>query len=222
MMRFLLAGGLVLMGSVFLGGCVPAPVAKDYADFRAADPHSILVLPPINNAVDVDAPSLYLSTISRSVGERGYYVFPVNMVQSVLAEDGLSDANLVHQAPPEVLAGMFGADSVLYVTIQRWDAQYIVLNTSVTVAFDYSLRSGTTGDELWADSATRVFQSNSNNSNGGLGGLLADVIVAAIEKASPSYVPMAKQANAAATSAPGQGLPAGKYHPMYGKDQDKF
>ena len=217
---FLLPAGLLL--TILLSGCVANTMQDyDYTQFRAEDPHSILIIPPVNNAIDVDAPAFYLSTIARPVGERGYYVFPVSMVKTLLDQDGLSDANLVHDADPTVLANMFGADSVLYVTIQRWDAQYIVVNTQVTVQFDYTLRSGSTGDVLWNESATRVYSSDSGNA-GGLAGLIADAIVAAVAKAAPSYVPLAKQANAQATTQARRGVPAGKYHPMHGKDGELF
>ncbi len=208
--------------SSVLVGCATVNEPKDYSAFREEDPVSILIVPPINNAVDVDAAAFYLSTISRPVGERGYYVFPVHMVKTLLEQDGMSDANLLHSADPELVADLFGADAILYVTIQRWDAQYVVFSTQVTVQFDYELRSGKTGETLWTQSATRVFSSDSGNSQGGLAGLLADAIVAAVEKASPNYVPLAKQANAAATATPQQGVPAGKYHPKYGQDGALF
>jgi hypothetical protein len=204
-----------------MSGCASKPVTHyNYSAFREADPHSILVVPPINNAVDVDAPAFYLSTISRPVGERGYYIFPVAMTKGLLEEEGLSDANLVHQADPRVLAEMFGADSILYVTIQRWDAQYLVVSTQVTVEFDYLLRDGKTGDELWSGKQNRVYSSDSGG--GGLAGLIADAIVAAVEKANPRYVPLAKQANMEATGKAHYGVPAGKYHPKYGLDGELF
>lgn len=217
-----ISGFILLATLLFTSGCVTPPVQKDYSVFRAADPHSILIVPPINNAIDVDATAFYLATISRPVGERGYYVFPVHMVQTMLENEGLSDANLVHSSDPRVLANMFGADAILYVTIQRWDAKYVVFNTSVTVQFDYMLKDGKTGGELWSDSRTRVFSSSDQNSQGGLAGLIADAIIAAVEKAAPSYVPLAKQANGQAVTTAGQGVPAGKYHPMYGKDGELF
>ena len=72
--------------------------------------------------VDVTAPDYFLSTVPIPLAERGYYVFPVNLVKRVLEDDGLSDAVLVHSADPKRLAALFGADAVLYVTIERWDA----------------------------------------------------------------------------------------------------
>ena len=202
-------------------GCATAPSDYNYSVFREADPHSILVVPPINNAVEVDAQAFYLATISRPVGERGYYVFPIGMVKGLLEEEGLADANLVHEGDPRILAEMFGADAVLYVTIQQWDAKYIVFATSVTVQIDYVLRDGRTGEELWSTSNTKVYSSNSGW-GGGIAGLIADAIVAAVEKASPRYVPLARQANYDATTKAHQGVPAGKYHPKYGKDGELY
>ncbi|OLE47786.1 MAG: hypothetical protein AUG46_05330 [Acidobacteria bacterium 13_1_20CM_3_58_11] len=107
------------------------------------------VVPVINRSVDVNAPDYFLATIAVPLAERGYYVFPVNMVKSVLADDGLSDANLVHAGDPHRLGELFGADAVMYISIERWDAKYAVLATSVTVELTYNLKSTHTGQELW-------------------------------------------------------------------------
>ncbi|MBP9855619.1 MAG: DUF799 family lipoprotein, partial [Candidatus Omnitrophica bacterium] len=104
---------------ILTSGCSTIP-KKDYTAFESAQLRSILVIPVVNKSVDVDAPDYFLSTIAIPVAEQGYYVFPVNMIKRVLEDDGLSDANLVHDAPVEKLAALFGADAVLYVTIKRW------------------------------------------------------------------------------------------------------
>jgi hypothetical protein len=164
-----------------------------------------------------DAPAYFLSTVPVPVAERGYYVFPVNLVKRVLEDDGLADAALVHAADPIRLAGLFGADSVLYIAIQRWEAKYIVLSTTVTVELEYLLKDGRTGDTLWVDKKRMVYQPQAQGS-GGLGALLAQVVVSAIEKAAPSYMPLARQANLQAMAYPGPGFPAGPYAPSYRKD----
>src|SRR5215471_18166835 len=95
-----------------LGGCVTAPPKANFTQFRTENPHSILVVPAINKSVDVNAPDYFLATISEPLAERGYYVFPVNMVRSVLADDGLNDANLVHSGDPKRLGELFVADAI--------------------------------------------------------------------------------------------------------------
>jgi hypothetical protein len=216
---------LLAAGTAFLSGCATLPEEKgyDYSAFRSADPRSILIVPVVNNSVDVDASDYFLSAISQPVAERGYYVFPVNMVKRVMEEDGLSDANMVHNADPTRLAELFGADSVLYVSIERWDAQYALLVTTVTVEFSYVLKDGYTGAELWSTDQTFVYQSET----GGSGNILADLVVAAVDaaitKAAPNYMPLARQANAHAVLETRHGLPAGPYRPEeYGLDMDRF
>lgn len=207
--------------AVLMIGCATTP-PKDYSKFREADPKSILIVPAVNRSVDVDAPDYFLSTIVLPVAERGYYVFPVNLVKRLLEDDALSDANLVHDADPTRLGEIFGADAILYVTIERWDARYVVLSTTVTVEFDYILKSGVTGDELWRTRYRMVYQPSGGSSGDPLANLIAEAVVAAIVKAKPNYIPLTQQANRAAVSLPHIGLPAGPYREQYRNDTDQF
>lgn len=211
--RRLLAAALGL-----LTAACATPPRKDFSVFLAASPRSILVVPVLNNTVDVTAADAFLSTIPVPVAERGYYVFPVNLVKRVLEDDGLSDAGLVHAADPVRLAALFGADAVLYVTIQRWDARYMILSTSVTVQFTYAIKDGRDGQTLWSEARTAEYHSDSGGGGGGAGGLIVAIVAAAITKAAPSYVPLAQQANAQALGPYGAGFPVGPYRSEYGKD----
>jgi len=205
---------------MLLAGCASAPPKPNYGAFRAENPRSILVVPVINRSVDVNAPDYFLATITRPLAERGYYVFPVNMVRSVLADDGLSDANLVHSGDPRRLGELFGTDAIMYISIERWDARYVVLSTTVTVELTYRLKSARSGQELWTNHQTVVYQPRGGGS--GLGALVADAVAAAITKAAPNYIPLARQANAGAINLKRTGLPAGPHDSMYLKDSDNY
>ena len=200
-------------------GCAAAPPKKDYTAFRAANPRSILVIPVVNNTTNVEAPGLFLSTLPIPVVERGYYVFPMNMVKRVLEDEGLADPNLVHMADTGRLCNLFGADAVLYVSIEAWTAQYLVISTQVTVEFDYVMKDGKTGDTIWKEHK-RVVYAPQQQSGGGspLASLVAAAVQAAITKAAPNYMPLAQQANAEVINTPGVGLPAGPHNKEYGKD----
>jgi hypothetical protein len=202
--------GFVLLAT----GCV-AP-RKDYTKFIAANPRSILAIPVLNNSVNVDAPDYFLSTLPVPLAERGYYVFPVNLVKRLLEDDGLADAGLVHRADPGRLAALFGADAVLYVTIQKWEATWVLVTTNVTVEFDYVLKEGKTGEILWKDHETMTYSSGDSG-----GGLIGAIITAAVAKAAPDYMPLARQANAQAFVYPGPGIPAGPHRPEYKLDYPK-
>lgn len=206
-----------------VSGCATQMQKKsDYTALRTEAPRSILVVPVINRSVEVNAPDYFLSTISRPLAERGYYVFPVHLVKRMMEDDGLGDANMVHVGNTQKLGQMFGADAVMYVTIERWDAQYVVFSTAVTVELKYVLKSAASGNTLWQNSQKLVYQPQNNNSGGGLAGLIAQAVVAAIAKATPNYVPLAQQANMQAIHTKGSGLPAGPYIDLYQKDQADF
>ena len=202
---------LILIGFIVLiSGCVTVP-KKDYTAFYAAAPRSVLIVPVVNRSVNVDAPNYFLSSITIPVAEQGYYIFPVNMVKRVLEDNGLSDADMVHNAPTEKLASIFGADAVLYITINRWDARYLLISTTITVDLTYVLKDGKTGETLWLDTRHVQYTPSGSSSGNPLADLVADMVIAAIEKAAPNYLPLAKQANAEAFKYPGPGIPPGPY-----------
>ena len=114
----LIAAAAALAGCAALSACVTAPTPKSYRALRAANPRSVLVVPALNSTVNVDAADYFVSTISRPVAERGYYVFPAHMVKRLLDDEGLSDAGLVHQADASQFVALFGCDTVMFVEIQ--------------------------------------------------------------------------------------------------------
>jgi len=201
---------VLLTASLMFSGCVPPPPPKDYAAFDRERPRSILIVPVTNRSTEVDAPDGLLVTLPVPVAERGFYVFPTHMVRRTMEDDGLGDADLVQRADPVRLAELFGADAVLYATIQEWNAQYVLLSTQTTVAIDYVLKSGKTGETLWSDSQRQVLQVGSQGTDAA--SLIAGAIVAAIERAAPTYLPLARQASHEAVSTDGRGIPFGPYY----------
>ena len=175
---------------IALTGCVTQPVKKDMSAFIAAAPRSILIVPVINKSLDVDASNYVLSTLPVPVAEKGYYVFPVNTTKFVLEQEGFYEGDRIHNEPPAVLAKLFDADAILYVTINRWDAKYVVISTAVTVEFEYRMVSKD-GTEIWREKKTMVYSPEQNNS----GGLLGMLMSAAIARAAPNYMPLTQQAN---------------------------
>lgn len=203
------AAAAFLAAGLALPACQPER-QQDYASLGERPPRSILVVPVVNTSTAVNAPDGLLVTLAQPIVERGYYVFPTHMVRRTMEDDGLGDADLVHRADTVTLARLFGADAVLYAVIQDWSAKYIVLSTQTTVAVDYTLKSGVTGETLWTNHQRHAFTAGPQG--GGLGGLIAGAVAAAIERASPSYLPLASQASKAAVAGPGRGLPPGPYY----------
>jgi hypothetical protein len=201
---------LCLLMSWLLAACVHAP-PKDLSRFNEAKPSSILVVPVVNESAEVTAPDFFLSTVSMPLAERGYYVFPVNLVKRVLEDEGLSDATLVSSAPAGKICKLFGADSVLYVKIKEWNAQYKVLSTSVNVRLNYVIKDCKSGDTLWRHEQAMLYTPQNINTGNLIGDLVVMAVSAAMTKASPNYVPLARQANALAFYHVGAGIPLGPY-----------
>jgi len=203
----------LLLALFLLSGCVQQPVKQDMSAFTAAAPRSILVVPTINKSLDVDAPNYLLSTLPVPLAEKGYYVFPVNTTKYVLEQEGMYEADRIHNEPTESLAKLFGADAVLYVQINRWDAQYLLIAATVTVDFDYRLDSKD-GTESWKEHKTMQYSpQNNNNSGSALAALIGAVISAAMTRIAPNYLPLTRQANQQVFVLGPNALPDGPYRP---------
>ncbi|WP_321391943.1 DUF799 domain-containing protein [Emcibacter sp.] len=214
--NFIMAAAALLMAA-----CVSAPEYKDYSSFREADPHSILIVPVINHSEETEAADLFLTTVAVPLAERGYYVFPTNMIKGMMERDGLADPYLVHNADTTRLAELFGADSVVYIEILDWTSKYNVLSSGIKVHFLYTIKDGHSGKLLWQDE--QVFLHNNSSSSGNiLADLIATAVVAAVDNARSDYTPVAHSANAQALLLEGRGIPNGPYSKNYNKDLKQF
>jgi hypothetical protein len=210
--------GRVARAALALGplalGCASEPESYDYSTYVAHLPRSILVLPPLDLSLEVEAPYRWLSTITYPLAERGYYVFPVALVDLYMKENGLPTPHEMHDVPLAKLAEIFGCDAVLYVTITEWGTSYRVISSDTTVAFDARLVDAATGLELWSGSGQAVESSSSGSSD--IFSMLAGAVTQQILSttiADPS-TGLARQANARMIWTEGQGLLPGPYLPV--------
>lgn len=209
-----------LLITILLAGCAHVKDAKkDYSAFYAHRPRSIVVVPALNNTTEISAPVVFMSTISAPLAERGYYVFPVYLTDVLLKDLGLSEAGHIHQLPPSRFADLFGADAVLFVTIEDWSTKYILLSSAVVVHMKYELKDTRTGMSLWQQEQAAM--RSSGGGGGGVAGLIVMAIDAAITALAVDYEPLAREANQLVFLPP-KGLPAGPYHPEFQTDQAKF
>ena len=166
-----LAPILALLAMVALGAC-SSPEPYDYSALLAAKPRSILVLPPINNSLEVDASYACLSTVSVPLAERGYYVFPVALVDEMMKENGLPTPVEMHGVAPQKLREIIGADAALYLNVNQWGTSYQVLNSVTRVVVTAQLVDLRTGQVLW--------QGARSMSKGSHGGGLVESMVGAL------------------------------------------
>jgi hypothetical protein len=200
---------------VLLSGCVTPP-SFDYSSFRNHRPRSILVLPPLNQTTDVNAPYTYLSTITQPLAECGYYVFPVAVVDAYMKENGLPSPEEMHGVALAKIRDIIGADAVLYVTIEEWGQKYIVVQSVTTLKTKAKLIDTTSGSVIW-----QGMQAVSRGSGSG-GDPIAMLIAAALTQIINSMVDsnhdLARVANHGMIYDANQGFLAGPYLPPQQSD----
>lgn len=204
----ILASSLIIVAA--LSGCATQPY--DLTEFNKAPPRSILIVPIVNRSLDVDASNYVLSTLTVPLAELGYYVFPVNTVKIVLEQEGLYEPELVRKMDTAQLASLFGADAVLYITINRWDARYVILSTTVTVEFDYQM-SRKDGTRIWHANKRMQYSPQQQQQGHPLAVLVGAMVSAAITRAAPNYLPLTQQANNQVFVLEHTRLPPGPYTP---------
>jgi hypothetical protein len=202
----------LVTGLLFLLPACKAPTAvKDYERFYASAPYTIVVLMPENSSVDAEAPRFFLSTITRPLVDRGYYVVPVEVVADMMAAEGLAEGGALREVNPKKFREYFGADAILYISIKEWSTSYIVLASSVTVSMDYRLVHTDSGDVLWEESARHV--RSSGNGGSGVVGLIGMLVEAIVTATTTSYVDLAREANLEGLKS----LPPGPYHTEFAR-----
>jgi len=210
---------LFLIGllGILMSGCVSQAPKRDlYATMYQDLPKSVLVLPAINHSTAADAPNLYASTVAQPLANAGYYVMSTEITQRFLQNEGLVDGEQLLSVPVQKFQQIFGADAVLYVTIEKWDTNYFIIGGNVTVGISYVLKSTKTGNVLWTY-ANQIVMDTSGDSNNG-GGLLGALIATAITTSTQDYVPIARNINYMALGT----IPFGSYHKDHGKDHDQL
>lgn len=183
----------ILISLAVLAGCASAPPPPIPPEMPEA-PVSILILPPVNNTTSAEAKEYYATAVEEILANRGYYVFPYRVTTDVLAMHGVYYTERLDLNDLSKFKEFFGADAVLISTIQSWNKSYAVLVATLTVAFDFEIRSTTTNQVLFSDSKAVTVNLTAQNNSGGLGGLLAQAIVTSIAAASTDYWPYARQA----------------------------
>lgn len=183
-----------------------------YGDLK---PRTLVVVPAINNTTAADASDYLNVTITQPIADAGYYVLPLPIVSAVFQREGIVDGAQIEGFPPQLFKSNFGADAVLFITINNWDRNYYVIGGNVTVGLDYVLSSTESGEVLWSYSGQVVMDTSGSSSSGNpLADLIANTIVTAINTAATRYVNVASMVHGQVLTT----LPLGNYHPKSGTD----
>lgn len=208
---------LLLVAALALGACT-SPEPYDYAAFRDHMPVSILVLPPLDSTMEVEATYAYLSTVTRPLAERGYYVFPVGVVDRMMKENGLPGPGEMHTVSLSKLQEIFDPDAVLYLELTDWGTAYRVLDSSTEVTVAGRLIHMDSGMQIWEGEETAV-QSSSAGANSLTDMLVGAVVNQVFTSFSDPSEDVARQANQGLFHSGHDGLLVGPYHPEFGEEE---
>ena len=207
----------IVVAGYLISSCSGLPIqtkADAYpAMYDDRKPLSVLVIPAINNSTAAEATDFFNVTITEPLSNVGYYTMPVEIVKDIFQKEGIVDSTMIKGLPTSIFKKNFGADAVLFVTINKWDKQYVVLAGNVSVSMDYVMLSTETSEVIWSYSATQSIDTTAESS----GFIMLDILSTAITTATTDYVPIAKQVNYQAFTA----LPHGGYSDLHGLDQEQ-
>ncbi len=168
---------LILVSLVMLITACASNKGYDYSAFIQNKPRSILVLPPLNTSPDVRAPYSMMATVTRPLAESGYYVFPVALVDQTFRENGMSEPGEMHQASAAKLSEVFGADAVLYITVNEYGAKYVLVDSQVVVSASARLVDLRSGQQLWEGKASASNAEGRDSGGTGLAGILITALI---------------------------------------------
>jgi hypothetical protein len=201
-------------------GCTTPTRSLDYSAFKASQPRSIVVLPPLNESPDADATYGMLSQVTAPLAEAGYYVFPVALVDETFRQNGLTLAGDIHGVPVDKLRQIFGADAALYITVSQYGGKYTVLDSAAVVTADAKLVDLKTGQTLWTGEASASSKERHDIWVGGVVGMLVTAAVKQIINSATDQSHDVAGITATRLLSAGQpdGLLYGPRSPRYGTD----
>ncbi len=207
-------GSTIFFCSLFIG-CASVETKREAFPLMYDDtvkPLAILVAPAINKSTAADAGELINVTLTQPLSDNGYYVLPIAIASEIFQAEGIVAGEQLLEAPMSLFSENFGADAVLFVTINEWDKNYYVVAGNVTVGMSFVMLSTKDRQVLWSYDAQVVLNTSGQSS----GFIIADLISTAINTAVADYIPLAHQVNGIAINT----MPYGKYHPKTGQDGD--
>lgn len=205
--------------TLLLTACATQAPNTDYTAFKKSKPRSILVLPPLNESTDINGSDSVLSVTTYPLAEAGYYVIPVGLAKETFRQNGLTTAGDIHKVPPKKLREIFGADTALYINVDQYGSNYIIVNSVVIVSASARLVDLRNGQELFTNIATASSKGQDYSAFGLTGMLLSAVINQIINQVSDSSHAIADIAVQRLLSAGQQnGMLYGPYSPKYGAD----
>lgn len=208
----------LLLVSALLAACTsPTNLTrgKNYPKMYEDKTVAILVMPPINKTVNVEAKEYFYTSMAMPLCEKGYYVISPFLAMDLLKSESAYDSEMFLESNLTSFKEVFGADAVLFTTINKWSKSAV--GSKISVDIEYTLKSAVTNEVLFnRKGELTVDTSVSSGGGGGLLGLVVDLAASAINTALTDKVIAARRCNTFVL----QDLPDGVYSATYGKDEN--
>jgi hypothetical protein len=186
---------------------------KTYPELYAERPLVVAVMPPINNTNNVEAKDFLYWTLAKPLCERGYYVVSPFLSWDMYKSESAYNAEQFIDAPLKQFHNVLGADAVLFTTINRWEKASLL--SAIYIEITYTLKSTRTNEILFERTGKITYDGSVSGGGGGLVGALVNMAASAIKTAATAHIAVARACNDFTIA----DMPAGKYSPLFDKDQ---
>ncbi|HAZ57747.1 MAG TPA: hypothetical protein DCY22_03990, partial [Bacteroides graminisolvens] len=140
----------LLLASVILASCGTTATTTrgdSYPKMYAEKPLTILVMPPINKTVNVEAKEYFYTSMAMPLAEKGYYVISPFLAMDFLKSESAYDSEMYIDGSLTAFKNVFGADVALFTIINQWSKSTI--GSVITVDIEYILKSTTSNEVLF-------------------------------------------------------------------------
>lgn len=195
---------IVLVSLVFTSCKTISPIAKSsaYKGLYEEKPLSLLIMPPINKSVNVEAKEYFHSTLYTPFTNVGYYVIPPFLSMEILKKESAYDSELFIDSPLNKFGEIFGVDMALFTIIHKWNKSSLA--SRVTVDVEYIIKSTKTNEILYTRRGEVEY-----NTSVSTGNIFGNIVGSLISTATTKYVDVARDCNIFTFS----DMPVGVYHP---------
>lgn len=217
--KYKIKTAIIVIAAFLINGCAAnmKQPENNLLKIKEEATQSILILPPMNESTAADAKEQFATTIQEPLAFKGYYTFPYPITSEILKMEGIYDTELLKNLPVNKFREYFGADAVLFTTIKKWDLQYLIFSSTLTIEIGYRLKSTKSNEILWEKDSSITIDLTGQNSGEVISSFIINTIKTAINSSSAEYTDYARQLNFQALST----LPPGKYFDKYKEDNLK-
>lgn len=190
--------------------------SSTFKAFYKKAPASLLIMPPINEAINQDAKEFFYSVMASPLIEQGFYVFSPQLTMDFLRENSAYDSELFLDSDLLIFREQMGADAVVFTIIENWEKNQLLKTIKVTAKI--IVKATGTGLTLYERKCQFTADFNvKTSSGGGLAGAVADITMMIVARAFFTATPEVEVASKCVNHLL-KDMPKGKYHPNYLQD----